>query len=124
MSATGVGVSGPSGEVLGRGLCSGVGVLGGGQRLRGEGCRVQGCAGDTTVFRLGISSWGCWGGGSAWEKGCSVPGVVCGEGPVPEWPWTGTALGWVGSVGAGRGEEAELRCRVIVDGIVLGKAMK
>lgn len=61
---------------------------------------------------------GVLGRGYAWGKGCSVPGVVCGEGAVQEWAWTGIALGWVGSVGEGRVErrEGELRCRVIVDG--------
>lgn len=55
-------------------------------------------------------------------RGLQGPGVVCGEGTVQEWAWTGAALGWVGSVGVGRRES--WRCRVIVDGGVLGKGVK
>lgn len=105
MSVIGVGVSGPSGEVLGRGSAPVWGCWAG---VRASGDKDAVFRGDTILSGLGISSWGCWGGGSAWEKGCSVPGVVCGAGPVQEWPWTGIALGCVGSVGAGRREEAEL----------------
>lgn len=129
MSVTGVGVSGLSVEMLGRGVGSGVGVLGEGQCLRGEGCSVQGrCLGvlGGTPLRLGWESAaaGVGEGASAWEKGCRVPRVVCGEGTVREWAWTGIALRWVGSVGVERVERGGGRVRVIVDRVVLGKGVK
>lgn len=89
MSVTGVGVSGLSVEMLGRGLGSGVGVLGGGQCLRGEGSSVQGrclgvLGGTPLCLGWGSAAGGAGEGGSAWEEGCRVPGIVCGEGYVRE----------------------------------------
>lgn len=68
-------------------------------------CRVQG--GHDFVWARN-QQLGVLGRGQCVGKGLQVPGVVCGAGPLQEWPWTGIALGCVGSVGTGRRDEAEL----------------
>lgn len=45
-----------------------------GRRVQCPGSLSGGAGGNTTVSRLGISSWGCWGGGQCVGRGLQGPG--------------------------------------------------